>query len=72
MDFSHEARTEVSEGNCSVTVLEDERSVWVTCKVDGDWVIRTTAPRRDDALRAAQGAARLLKELIEERAGGRT
>ena len=67
MMFSHEARTEVSDGRCSVVVLEDERSVFVTCKVDGDWVIRATARTRDDALRAAQGAARLLKELIEER-----
>ena len=67
MHFTHEARTEVTDGRYSVLVLEDEHSTFVTCRVDGEWVIRANARTRDDALRAAMGAARLLRELIGER-----
>lgn len=67
MRFSHESRTEISDGQYSVVVLEDERSTYVTCSVGGEWVIRANARTRENALRAARGAARLLKELIEER-----
>jgi len=65
--LTHHARTEVCDGRVSVVVEEDERAVWVWGFVDGEWVVRATAARRDDALRAAMGAARLLRELVAER-----
>lgn len=67
MLIAHNSRTIVSEGRCSVEVLEDERSTFIVGKVDGEWVIRASAARRSDAFRGALAAARVLREMIEER-----
>lgn len=61
------ARSKMSDGRCAVRVFEDARSTHIACSVDGDWIVRATAPQRCDAFRAASKALWLLKELVEER-----
>lgn len=65
--FKHSLRSEMSDDRYSVLVLEDERSTHIRCSVDGEWVVRVTAPRRHDAFCAAEKALLLLRELVEER-----